>query len=1181
MKILRLRFKNIHSLKNENEIDFTKSPLADVGIFAIVGPTGSGKSTLLDVISLALYSRTPRIGFLTKKTVQEYGSIITRNTDDCFAEVEYEVKGLQYRSRWSISRARTGNLRDYEMELAKIPSGEIIEAHKKSKIPDLNTEIIGLNYEQFVKSIVLSQGEFSKFLKAKPDERGELLEKITGMEIYRKIGKKSFERQREEKQKLDALQTKLEDINLLSKEESDELITQQKANKEKVIEIDKEITIKNLVLQLKQKIIDINKKQQKLINQEQNITNKLKQFEPQIIRLRKHEKLLNIKSEIEQLNNLYSIVTKLENKFRKTDKTQKELIKKYETETSKLEGLQTKQTNLTDEEKTIQPILVEVRELEKEIIAIKKLLNEYRKNFNTYKKEFSDLDKNIKNLEIKNQEFEKQKTKLSEWLEKNTVLTELEKDFLHIKNQTKTLTDVENNTNEYFKKFKISKQIIKKTWEQKQEFVKNKINEIENQINTKKPKIKYKKVEINNLSEKKELLLAQYQDIGLQLQNSENYKVTTEKVLQIEKEQENLSENLEKNNFEKTQATNELQIIDSKLLELNTKHERQQLEAKYKDVRLKLQAGDECFLCGSTQHPFVKNYTSLLDKTKNTIKQIEKDKKNVQKIISNTENSITKIETQFNSNKKLLSENQEKLTEIKYKHAQINKKYSWNFSINNLAEIKTEKHEILNRGKEIKEQLELLNELIINERLLENFVLLQEKLDNFLLIRQEFSIYIEKYKNYISLSQSPKLIIDTLNNLLKRYSDTKQKNESVKNEISLNKNSLDGKTQQLIKIKGNLLQQKQTLETEKNNLNEKETLKNELLPNQTPQQVEKQIREQINLNTKQISAQQNLLTKIDTEEQSTKQIINDLSAELEINKNNVTEIEAELLPTLNNEGYHNVTEALNNILTTEEASQIDKKYEFLHDEKISVQRAKKDQEEELDKLVDEDKTEQNFDEVKQEITTLKTERQQKDREIGIAKNRLQENDERKKIAEKLQTDYLAQDKEFTRWYALSEYIGDAQGKRFSQFAQEITLLELISLANQHLRKLNKRYILNKTQNALKTDLSVIDTYIGNTERSVQTLSGGETFLLSLSLALGLSDLASQNTKIESLFIDEGFGTLDQQTLDKALETLEELQVQTNRTIGIISHVRAIKERITTQIELKKINSGVSEVILNG
>ncbi|MCF8367354.1 MAG: ATP-dependent endonuclease, partial [Bacteroidales bacterium] len=98
---------------------------------------------------------------------------------------------------------------------------------------------------------------------------------------------------------------------------------------------------------------------------------------------------------------------------------------------------------------------------------------------------------------------------------------------------------------------------------------------------------------------------------------------------------------------------------------------------------------------------------------------------------------------------------------------------------------------------------------------------------------------------------------------------------------------------------------------------------------------------------------------------------------------------------------------------------------------------------------------------------------------------------------------------------------------------------------------------------------------GDEKRSVKTLSGGESFLVSLALALGLSDLAASKTKINSLFIDEGFGSLDQQTLDTALSTLEKLQHETSRTIGVISHVEALKERITTQIELSQDASGNS------
>ncbi len=97
MKILKLRFENIHSLKGKHEILFDESPLSQSGIFAIIGPTGSGKSTLLDAITLALYNKTPRIGSLSKNTVEKYGTIVTKNTESCYSEVEYEVNGSVYR----------------------------------------------------------------------------------------------------------------------------------------------------------------------------------------------------------------------------------------------------------------------------------------------------------------------------------------------------------------------------------------------------------------------------------------------------------------------------------------------------------------------------------------------------------------------------------------------------------------------------------------------------------------------------------------------------------------------------------------------------------------------------------------------------------------------------------------------------------------------------------------------------------------------------------------------------------------------------------------------------------------------------------------------------------------------------------------------------------------------------
>ena len=162
---------------------------------------------------------------------------------------------------------------------------------------------------------------------------------------------------------------------------------------------------------------------------------------------------------------------------------------------------------------------------------------------------------------------------------------------------------------------------------------------------------------------------------------------------------------------------------------------------------------------------------------------------------------------------------------------------------------------------------------------------------------------------------------------------------------------------------------------------------------------------------------------------------------------------------------------------------------------------------------------------------------------------------------------------------LNNFIGDSKGSRFSNYAQALTLSRLLALANARLQDMNDRYLLEHELDG--DDLLVIDQYQGNSRRAVKTLSGGESFIISLALALSLSDLASRNVRLESLFIDEGFGTLDPETLDMALSTLEKLQNDSGKTIGVISHVESLKERIHTQIKVKKSTHGYSELEIVG
>ena len=155
------------------------------------------------------------------------------------------------------------------------------------------------------------------------------------------------------------------------------------------------------------------------------------------------------------------------------------------------------------------------------------------------------------------------------------------------------------------------------------------------------------------------------------------------------------------------------------------------------------------------------------------------------------------------------------------------------------------------------------------------------------------------------------------------------------------------------------------------------------------------------------------------------------------------------------------------------------------------------------------------------------------------------------------------------WGYLNALIGSKEGDKFRKFAQGLTLDNLVWLANNQLTRLHGRYLLQrKASEAL--ELEVVDTWQADAVRDTRTLSGGESFLVSLALALALSDLVSHKTRIDSLFLDEGFGTLDSETLDTALDALDALNA-TGKTIGVISHVEAMKERIPVQIKVKKIN----------
>ena len=198
MRIQNIRFQNLNSLTGIWEIDLTRPDFISAGIFAITGPTGAGKTTILDAICLALYGRTPRLKTLSDSE----NEIMSRQTGECMAEVVFQIaSGRRYRCHWSQRRARKspeGRLQAARHEIADADSGQIICAQKRD-MARVVTEITGLDFDRFTRSMMLAQGGFSAFLDASADSRAPILESITGTEKYSRISMLVHERHRQEK----------------------------------------------------------------------------------------------------------------------------------------------------------------------------------------------------------------------------------------------------------------------------------------------------------------------------------------------------------------------------------------------------------------------------------------------------------------------------------------------------------------------------------------------------------------------------------------------------------------------------------------------------------------------------------------------------------------------------------------------------------------------------------------------------------------------------------------------------------------------------------------------------------------------------------------------------------------------------------------------------------------------
>lgn len=1015
MKINKIYLKNINSFKGEHLIDFTENPLSSAGLFAIVGPTGAGKSTLLDAITLALFNRVPRFDKkISKDLVGSGGSILTRGEKECAVEVEYVCKSGVFVSKWWINVNRNNNLNDYGMEIVD-KAKELIITNKKTEVPDKNQSLIGLNYDQFVKSILLSQGEFSKFLKSGKDERGKLLEDITGMQIYRLLGKKAFEINNEKGGELKLKRSQIKSVSekLVATEiaetwekdlaEKEILIVKANENLEKTSE---SIRLKNTL-----KIIG-----DEILQKEKDYTNTAtiwQVFEQEKLPiLQQHELVEPFRESILQVKNDERELRNLQN--RQVAQKQ-ELVQNQQAFGQNINVI----SDFTNEKVNAENAT--------------EVLQEFRRKITELLRELSEQEGTLK---AKQQQI-------------SEVLS-----FLRIPQLNNlSVNQLADNSLALIESVAKEQKVQMEKWYE--------IAEISS------PE------EVEEQGQKLAFELRLYHHLNQLIGDYSNLKTLFSEAEKEEKTQLEF-QNINTLVLEKKQIllTNLVQKIEA----LEVEKERLGKSYNFEKDRAKLLKKDEaCPLCGSLEHPFLSHYA-------NNYVEIDQDLKNQKAEEKVLNNEVNTLKTQIASAHQLELKEQKKKDEFQQKldvkHLEIT---------------------------EVKQNLQL------------------EKVGNRAWVQEQIKLKEQQTEALNLLEKSVKVLAD-LKSLYRIVKETKGFQEQ--------KNVL------IDTIKG--------LYIGKNINNDCDKLQQQFSELQT----------KITANLKQIQ-------QLDTE-------IREKSEVVKI-------VENDLLVALKGLGFTNIEDAQQQLLSVEQSKNLRDEQEKLRTRITVLASELQHKKAEFEQKQQEDNPSISLEELLAFNQLLQEQRKAVADEVMELQVKIQVQNTHRQEISALEQEIAFLEKSNLKWELLNRYIGDAEGKKFSTFAQGLTLARLIALSNRRLAELSDRYLLDKPAENEDDELMIIDQYMGNERRSVKTLSGGETFMVSLSLALALSDLASKNVKLESLFIDEGFGTLDPETLDLALGTLEKLQQEGQKNIGIISHVESIKERISTQIKLERNNRGFSRI----
>lgn len=1132
MKFLQLEILNLASLDKQGGevINFEEGALGESTIFSIVGPTGSGKSTLLDAICLALYNRAPR--YPRKKgdknqNIEIFGeadanennrlaptdsrNILTRGKKEGYSKLTFLANnGSIYRAEWHVrfQRVRYENAKTSLYKITR--NGEQLT----EEIADWNElpNIIGLDYDQFLRTVLIAQGSFANFLTAKENERYELLEKLIGCEeTYTNI---ATEIKKAKDQAVDAYNQMAASV---------EAVKQNLLNDEELAQLQEEITLlekaeKELDSQLKAisenlQWYEENDKQTKQIaiyqaDMEQ-AANAIKDIQAQIIRLQLHD-------EVQPAVNL---LQEVERQIQSIHNQEEEILKSEAAIKSKEVGITKSEHTLSYLKEVVNkaqeqlekalPVIAEARALKTKMEAAMPNLKEKKEALELAQKENltaqRDVEENARN--IQKWEAETEKTNLALKTTKEEIAKQ--KQVLHEATQA-----------------------AEQAWEkEKNKTAGQNIEELQTQ---------------KSAAEKKLQDVLQAIKVVAHLDSATTDKQKNEERILF----------LGKRNAEIDEALGKLSIeaLEKETLTLRNAYTLMVSE-KWEIHRANLTEGKPCPLCGSTTHPYHTDNRQFEEAT-TELSQLLNAKEDLLKLQQIQEKDLSGERKQNDGEVQTLQKQQEKLSgEI------ATYEEEWKALIAQYPKIPKEEAEqksllpiYEDKAKEATDKLSLFNKI---QKEIERLTQLKDKA-----VKDE-AAYESKASTILNNAQESTSICAT------KLAEHKA---LTTNLISQEKNKKEAYEKAL-----------QTWNNSKKEMEEWQAQYQQILNGEEPDAAEQRLTAAKDEATKAADDQNENINKLKAELANSKGSHQTMLSQNKTTKETLQTKEKELDLWIEEYNKQLAEKSIDPSLIDRNTIR-----EMLHSaEDWNAIRREKDEKEKavasttaLYKSAEKAHQQHLEHQPAQSRDTLLAiqqeyqERSQRN-ELIAANARMQNHQEAVKLlgdkAEAL--NLVTQEKD--DWTAITDAIG-ADGKTLRKIAQCYTLSFLIAHANQEIRKFNSRYELQQVKHSL--GIRVIDHDRADDIRDTTSLSGGETFIVSLGLALGLSALSSRNISFENLFIDEGFGTLDPDTLATVIDSLAMLQSSQGKKVGVISHTDTMSERITTQIRIiKNGNSGSSHI----